>query len=229
MQPPVRHFAIITFRKAGRMRYLSHLDLARTMDLAVRRAGLPVKYSEGYNPRAQIGFSDALPVGVGGERELAQIELTEPIAPDTVFRTLAEQLPEGLELVEAEVVSSQKKKHVSGKERADYEIELGPGTVDTAVLERAAESVMNAGTLHIVRETTSRTREVDIRPGIHDLTVLAPTADDAGPRLRMSLALRQQELVKPLEVLEVMKDALARIDDREHDLDVRRITRLRVY
>ncbi|MGC9316627.1 MAG: TIGR03936 family radical SAM-associated protein [Armatimonadota bacterium] len=226
MQPPTRHFAVIAFRKAGRMRFLSHLDLAAVIERAVRRADLPVKYSEGYNPSPQIGYASALPVGTAGERELAQIELERPVPADEILRRLSQQLPPELAVVEADTVSGQKKRHVSGRERAQYLVELEPQTVDAELLQRAAAQIMNAGTLVIVRETKSRIREIDIRPGIFELDVLEPGTDRAGPRLRMTLALTQQSLVKPSEVLEVIERALADFTGREHALQVRQITRL---
>lgn len=211
------------------MRFLSHLDVAGVIERAVRRAGLPVKYSEGYNPSPQIGYASALPVGTAGERELAQIELERTVPANELLRRLSKQLPDELAVVEADVVSGQKKRHVSGRERAHYDIELHPQAVDSQLLERAVARVMDdAGTLVIVRETKSRIREIDIRPGIFEVDVLTPGHDDAGARLRMTLALQQQSLVKPSEVLEVIERALADVTGREHALQVRQITRLAI-
>ncbi len=228
-QPPIRHFAIVTYRKAGPLRFLSHLDMARAIDRAVRRAGLPVKYSEGYNPSAQIGYTNALPVGTAGERELCQIELERPLDADEVHRALAAELPEDLGVVGIEVVSGQKRKHVSGRKRADYEIELHPNedvTIDD--LRDAVGELLQAGNIRIVRETKSQVKEVDIRPGLYELSVLEPRSADAGPRLRMSLALQQDSLVKPSEVLEAVERRLCggRNGGRDVTLDARVVTRL---
>ena len=61
-----RLYARLTYRKAGRLRFLGHLDVARTIDRAVRRAKLPVAYSPGFSPRARISFVNPLPVGIAG-------------------------------------------------------------------------------------------------------------------------------------------------------------------
>ncbi|MGI5818197.1 MAG: TIGR03936 family radical SAM-associated protein [Armatimonadota bacterium] len=230
-RPPIRHFAVLRFRKAGPLRYLSHLDLNRAVDRAVRRAGLPVKYSQGFNPSAQIGYAHALPVGVAGERELCQIELERPVAADEVHRALVAQLPEDLQPVQTEVVSGEKRKHISGSTVAEYEMQLAAdGQVDAEDLRRAVSEVLEAGNLRIVRETKTRTREIDIRPGIHELTVFEARPDVSdercGPWLRMKLALQQEQLVKPSEVVECLERRLARLTGQDVRLNVRVVTRL---
>ena len=230
-RPPIRHFAILRFRKTGPLRFLSHLDLNRAIDRAVRRSGLPVKYSQGFNPSAQIGYAHALPTGAAGERELCQIELERPVPADEVHRALSDQIPENLRPVEIEVVSGEKRKHISGSTVAEYELELAPlAGIDAETLQRAAQDLLDAGELSIVRETKSRTRTIDIRPGIHELTVFEPRpdrpTDQPGPRLRMKLALQQEQLVKPAEVIECIERRLARLTDQDVRLNVRVVTRL---
>lgn len=228
-RPPVRHFAIVRFRKGGALRFLSHLDLNRAIHRAVRRAGLPVKYSQGFNPSALIGYAQALPVGTGGERELCQIELEHPMPADEVHRALAAALPQELEPVETEVISGEKKKHLSGLTVAEYEIELAPDqSVELPTLEKAIAEVLDAGELTVVRETKSDTRKLNVRPGILELTVFEPRAADAlsGPRLRMKLALQQDTYVKPSEVVECLERRLAGLTGQDVRLKVRVVTRL---
>ena len=230
MQPPDRHFALVAFRKRGDLRFLGHLDLARAIDRAVRRAGLPVKYSQGFNPAAQIGFASALPVGVAGERELCQIELERPMTAAEVLRALGPQLPQDLGIVEVSVVSGPRRKHLSGLTRADYlvEFECTEG-LDSAILSAAVAELLAEPSVIIARETSTRTREVDIRPGIHALEVAAPADPEAAPRLRMSLALEQESLVKPGEVVEVLLHRIPGLAEGRVDAVVRRVTRLAVH
>lgn len=229
--PPIRHFAILRHRKTGPLRYLSHLDLNRAIDRAVRRAGLPVKYSQGYNPSAQIGYAHAMPTGMAGERELCQIELERPIPADEVHRALVAELPEHLQPVEVEVVSGEKRKHISGSVVAEYEVELqATPDIDVSAIGNAIRQLLDAGECTVVRETKSRTRTIDIRPGIYELNVFEPRPDDeaadAGPRLRMKLALPQEDLVKPSEVIECIERQLEGLTDREVRLRIRVVTRL---
>jgi len=230
VQPPIRHFAIVALRKAGALRFLSHLDYARAIDRAVRRARLPVKYSEGFNPTAQISFASALPVGVAGERELCQVELERPVNADDVLRALAPQLPDDLAVVDVRVVSGQQRRHLSGLERADYEIQLSPDPdLGMNLLGEAVAAFLDAGTWPVLRETRSRTREVDIRPGVHELRAITPGSADRGPRLQMSLALQQDSLVKPSEVVEALRRLIADCTEGRVGVGVARVTRLGLH
>ncbi len=67
----------VTFRETGRLAMLSHLELARALERAVRRAGLPYAVSQGFSPHMRIAFGAALPVGVGGTSEFFDLFLTE--------------------------------------------------------------------------------------------------------------------------------------------------------
>ncbi len=226
-QPPIRHFAIVRYRKSGPLRYLSQLDLNRAIDRAVRRSGLPVTYSQGYNPSAQIGYAHAMPTGMAGERELLQIELERPLDAEKVRSALAAELPEDLGPVDVEVVSGQKRKHLSGLTVAQYEAKLRPDPpIGFDDLRKAVEEVRAAGELPIVRETKSQIRTIDIRPGIHELTVFEPRPGQSGLRLRMKLALPQDQLVKPSEVVACIGRQLERRTGQDVRLNTGVVTRL---
>ena len=90
-----------SFSKKGRMKYISHLDLMRLFMRALRRADLPLKISEGFNPRPKLSFKRALKLGVESESEEAAIVLKEWIRPEDFSRRLQEQLPEGISITQA--------------------------------------------------------------------------------------------------------------------------------
>lgn len=91
----------LRFTKTGRAVYISHLDLMRTMQRAFLRSEIPLKYSEGFNPHAQISFALPLSVGTASECELMDFRLREYMAlPEIVFR-LNRSLPEGIKVLEA--------------------------------------------------------------------------------------------------------------------------------
>jgi radical SAM-linked protein len=69
----------ITFTKEGATRYISHLDLARAVERALNRAGLPVAYSQGFNRRPRLSLAAALPLGYTSEAEMADVWLTETV------------------------------------------------------------------------------------------------------------------------------------------------------
>ncbi len=80
----------VTFCKRGRLALLSHLEVARALERAVRRAGLPYAVSQGFSPHMKIAFGAALPVGVGGTQEIFDLQLVNYVAPDRALAALQE-------------------------------------------------------------------------------------------------------------------------------------------
>jgi len=91
----------IRFSKRGRAKYISHLDLMRAMSRAVRRAGLPIWYTEGFNPHPYLSFALPLPLGQEGLREAMDLRLTEDMPFDEIAGCFDGVLPEGIEILEA--------------------------------------------------------------------------------------------------------------------------------
>jgi radical SAM-linked protein len=225
-----RVYALVTWRKAGALRWLGHLDIARTFDRAVRRARLPVVYSEGFSPSAAISFADALALGVGGENELCLIRLERPMGAEALAEMLAEQMPEQLEIVGARVLPHGQGKPFSRLSRAEYEIELWPVPgVSVETFKEAVRRVRQAGALPVSRETKSRVREIDIKPHLHALHLTEPGADHPGVRLQMSLGYGQERLVKPPEVLSCIAQQLTELTGEQIALQPRLTTRLGLY
>lgn len=90
----------IKFVKTGRMKFISHLDLLRTFKSVLGRAGVPVKYSEGFNPHPKMVFSLPLPVGAESVCEYLDIVLTEERAEEQLIADINRQLTEELKVVE---------------------------------------------------------------------------------------------------------------------------------
>lgn len=88
----------IGFYKVGRLQYISHLDLQRAMKRAMLRSGLPVWFSEGFNPHPKMVFSTPLSIGIESVCEFADIRMTAPVTPRTVTERLNACLPEELQL-----------------------------------------------------------------------------------------------------------------------------------
>ena len=87
------------FCKKGILRYISHLDIVRLFQRAVRRAGLPVALSQGFSPHYRISFGNALKLGVESEGEKAEFSLNEWIDPEEFKSRLNRKLPEGIKVV----------------------------------------------------------------------------------------------------------------------------------
>ncbi len=94
----------ITFAKGEEVKYISHLDLMRLWERALRRANIPLLYSKGYNPRPKISIAAPLAVGFTGRRELMDLILERPISPLDFATSVRKQLPSGITLSEVEEV-----------------------------------------------------------------------------------------------------------------------------
>lgn len=92
----------INYAKRGRIRFISHLDVMRALTRALCRAGLPLAYSKGFNPRPRLSMGPALPLGYESESEWVDVTLAEEIPARTVRERLGKTLPEGLDLLSAE-------------------------------------------------------------------------------------------------------------------------------
>lgn len=212
MRPPLppqiapRLYARLTFQKVDRLRYLSHLDLARCFDRAVRRAALPVAYTEGFSPHARIMFASALGVGVAGQGELCALDLADFMRPDEILRRLNAQLPAGLRVAEARVEPRTKRSPFANIARAVYDmrVDIQPDEA-RASLPDAIRAMLAAPELLVTRQTKSRVSGVDIRPGIFALS--ATTTPEPG--LAATLSIAEGSLVKPPEVVQTLQGFLS--------------------
>lgn len=89
------------FSKKSHMKYISHLDLMRLFMRAMRRAGLPLKMTEGFSPHPKLSIRRALKLGVESDNEEAVIILRERVCPEDFKERLQRQLPEGIEVKDA--------------------------------------------------------------------------------------------------------------------------------
>jgi len=136
----------VCFRKAGRLRYLSHLETGRAWERAARRAGLPYAVTQGYNPRMKVAFGPALPVGTAGMREYLDITLTRFVPVAQVQEGLRASIVEELAPVECGYVSPTEPSLASRLTIAEYEVELERG-VPPQELERSLDALMRTGGL----------------------------------------------------------------------------------
>ena len=86
------------FYKVGKMQFISHLDLQRFMKRAFVRSGLPIWFSEGFNPHPKMVFSTPLSIGIQSECEFADIKMTAPVTPAQVVDALNPCMPAELQL-----------------------------------------------------------------------------------------------------------------------------------
>ena len=101
--PPTVQRIRVRFAKRGRLRFLSHRDVARSVERAVRRAGIPVAHSHGFSPHPRLSWIGAAPTGAASEAEYLEIGLTRPLDPAALAAALDAALPDGLDVLAAAV------------------------------------------------------------------------------------------------------------------------------
>ncbi len=151
----------LRFAKRGDLRLVSHHDLMRCLERTLRRAGLPMAYSQGFNPRPKVVFAQALALGIEGRREAVDLELAEPLAPDEVLRRLADCSPAGFDFQEAEPLGPGRP---ARPEAARYHLSqpIPPDRRDAA--GAALASFVASERWPYLRNRPDRSFEVDLRP-----------------------------------------------------------------
>ncbi|MDR2647993.1 MAG: TIGR03936 family radical SAM-associated protein [Oscillospiraceae bacterium] len=91
----------LRFKKCGRAKYISHLDLMRAFTRAVRRADLPLWYTEGFHPHVFLSFPLPLPLGQESLCEAVDLRLESPVPPDEIAARMQTACPEGITIVSA--------------------------------------------------------------------------------------------------------------------------------
>ena len=97
--PPAVQHLLIRYAKRGKMRFASHLDVARAFERGVRRAGLPVAYSAGFTPHPKISYAGGAPTGVASEAEYLSLALTSRNEAGVVRERLNAALPDGIDVI----------------------------------------------------------------------------------------------------------------------------------
>jgi radical SAM-linked protein len=157
----------IIFRKGEATRFLSHLDLQATLEFSMRRARLPLEFSEGFNPRPKMSLVAPLPLGYTGEREILEIVLSQPLPAGEVLERLGAAVPQGIVVREVVEVPAEGKSAASKLVSASYLVELA----DPA--ERLAErlaAVLARPSIEVDEERDRAIRRRDIRSAILSLS-----------------------------------------------------------
>lgn len=166
---------LLSLRKLGPAAFLSQLELARALERAARRAGLPVAFSQGYHPMPLISYGPALPVGFRSLDERVVIVLREPMAETDVLERLDGALPKGLSLVWARRYETQKaaKADLSG-EVERYGLLLAETVSDLVDVGGRIDAFLARTEFQATRKTKSGERVIDVRAPVLTLRRASP-------------------------------------------------------
>jgi radical SAM-linked protein len=193
----------VRFGRGEEIKYISHLDLMRFWERALRRAGLSLAYTEGFNPHPRISLAAPLSVGVTSEAELMDVFLTRWDSPQMFVNRLKDQLPEGVTLMGVLPVGLNIPSLQSQVRFAEYRI-AAVSEGDSAIpdVEQAINALMASQELpwHHYRDTG--VRHYDLRALVDDIWIVGSTGHiyTLGMRLRCDSrgTGRPEQIVKAL-------------------------------
>lgn len=184
------------FTKLGKIRWTSHRDVARMWERALRRAQVPVLYSEGFSPRPRLSFGLALPTGAESLAEFLDVDLdVDPGVPLPGLDRLSACLPDGLQATGAVALgpgepSLQQDVTVC---RWEMQVPLAPGGAEAVERFMASESVV------VARQRKGKDVTDDVRPAVISLGWVPGTpAVLAAELATISRGLRPSELLAAL-------------------------------
>ena len=167
----------VKFARGEEVKFISHLDIMRTFERAIRRSCIPISYSMGFNPQPQIAFGLPLAVGVTSEAEYADFRLKEYIEIKSFIESLNKELPSGLEILDA-LLKDNNENIMATVCMASYTISvytyLNMGIND---IKKEISTFQKEKNIIIAKEGKKRTRDIDIKPMIYKLGIEECKAD----------------------------------------------------
>ena len=189
--------ARITFSKQGALRYTGHLDLHRLWERAMRRADLPLSYSQGFHPQPKISLAAALPLGFSSLGEVLDVRFNDEIPTEEIAARLKDSLPPDIQVTHVESVDEREPALQTQVLSATYDVHLTE-PVDGSDLTRKVEELMKSESLPRER----RGKFYDLRPLIEVLNVI--TEANGKVWIQMRLAARDGATGRPEEVLNAL-------------------------
>ena len=191
------------FQKVGELRYLSHLELMRALQRALRRAGVPLAYTQGFNPQPKVSVAQALAVGVEGLRELGEVELTSRIEPADLLARWNAQLPPELKILRAWEAPLKGPSLSAGVRGAAYQVRLLPNGWDPTTLAAlgaagACADFLARGPIPVEVSKKGQSVTLDARPFVQEFTA---TLEDGCPQWGLTLRAGLGGSVKPQAVM----------------------------
>ncbi len=178
----------LRFSKEKNLKFLSHLELIRTMERAFRRAQLPLVYSEGFHPHPKLSFGPALAVGISSNDEYLDFQLVHDIAPEKIKTDLNQCLPDGIKTIA--IVRFGTHHHVKALNaiinRASYSVQLKTTPENSSKVVEWLSQLIHLSEFIITRYSKDDQKLVNIRPWLHNLTIEVIDAQESILELRFT-------------------------------------------
>ena len=184
------------FEKSERLRHIGHLDIQRAVMRALRRSGLPVSYSKGFNPHILLTFASALSTGAAGRREIMDVQLDRDVTPEEFMAAMNGALPPEMQVSFAKVLDDRHVALMAQVQAADYTMTILDEAA-AAQLIPALPAFLAQESILTMRKTKSGMKETDIRPLLLELR-------GEGNVLHAVMTLTERLACKPNMLIEAM-------------------------
>ena len=169
------------FIKGEEVKYISHLDLMRTFQRTIRRSGLPVAYSSGFNPHQELSFGAPLSLGVTSTAEYTDIKFSEGIDITTAIDKLNNTLPKGLKILDGRKLPEGFKSAMSLVSHARYSIRLVIKNASEEVFLSKLEAFLDKQEIKVMKQQPKKDfelKEIDIKPMIISIKLMQKNNDE---------------------------------------------------
>ncbi len=187
---------LAVFEKGERIRHIGHLDIQRSVQRGLRRSGMPVAYSNGFNPHILITFASALSTGACGKREIMDVTMAEEVSPEEFLEKMNQAMPPEMRLSEARALDQKHPALMASLRAAKYDL-LIRDAEQAEQLAAASPAMMARETVTAMRKTKTALKECDIKPLIY-------TLEGTGNHLHATLVLTEREACKPGMLMEAL-------------------------
>jgi len=161
----------VRFRRGEELKFISHLDIIRLWVRALRRARIPLEYSEGFSPHPKLSLAVPLSVGVTAEDELMDVYITKAVSPHWFVNTVNQQLPEGLKVLEASPIGLNVPSLQSQVRFAQYQVEVKPDKREEEI-KTTIDGLLALENLPWHHERDTGRRSYDLRTLIDDIWLI---------------------------------------------------------
>ena len=217
--PPKEHIIYrIKFTKGEEVKYISHLDLVRVFQRAIKRADFEIAYSKGFNPHQLLSFASPLTTGSTSIGEYADFEFLEKLDEIEIIKKFNDTLPKGIEVLSAELLEQKVKNCMASVTAADYEVVLDKA-VTPKMLKENIEGYFNQSQILIMKKTKRNLIETDIKPDIFKINNIS---DEKNAKLYVFVATGSQKNLKPQLVVESLYNYMG-IDYNLYKIKYKRI------
>ena len=188
---------LAVFEKGERIRHIGHLDIQRSVQRGLRRSGLPVAYSNGFNPHILVAFASALSTGAYGSREIMDVTMAEDVSEDEFLQRMNKAMPPEMQVSEARALDQKHPALMSLLQAAEYNLLIR----DPEQAERLKDAIplmMSRDTIPATRKTKTAMKECDIKPLIYRISAYEQ-------HILAVLTLTEREACKPGMLMEALK------------------------